>query len=64
MQSAVIFGAVGGALAVVVVAVVFIVVVTVVMAVTKRRKPNCQDATRKGTCSSRDSSRDDSINKL
>ena len=57
VPSAVIFGAVGGALAVVAVAIVLIVVVTVVMIVTKGRKPNYQDATGKGTHtpSSRDS---------
>ena len=47
MQSAAIFGAVGGTLgAVVSVAVVLIVVVTAVMIVTKKRKPN---ATKQGT---------------
>ena len=59
VQSAAIFGAVGGALgAVVSVAVVLIVLVTAVMIVTKKRKPNHQDATEKGTshvCRSRDS---------
>ena len=51
VQSGAIFGAVGGALAVLVVAVAIalIVMVTVVMIVTKRRKPNHQDATGKGT---------------
>ena len=50
VQSAAVFGAVGGALAVVMVAMVLIVVVTVVMIATKRRKPNHhdQDATGKG----------------
>ena len=47
MQSAAIFGAVGGTLgAVVSVAVVLIVVVTAVMIVTKKQKPN---ATNQGT---------------
>ena len=52
MPSAVIFGAVGGALAVVIIAVVLIVVVTMVMTMTKGRKPQYQDANGKGTCSS------------
>ena len=47
MQSAAIFGAVGGAMgAVVSIAVVLIVVVTAVMIVTKKQKPN---ATKQGT---------------
>ena len=50
MQSAAVFGAVGGAQAVVMVAIVLIVVVTAVMIVTKRRKSNHQDAAGKGTC--------------
>ena len=50
VQSAAVFGAVGGALAVVAVAIVLIVVVTAVMIVTKRRKSNYQDAAGKGTC--------------
>ena len=50
VQSAAVFGAVGGALAVVMVAIVLIVVVTAVMIVTKRRKSNHQDAAGKGTC--------------
>ena len=50
VQSAAVFGAVGGALAVVMVAIVLIVVVTAVMIVTKRRKSNHQDATGEGTC--------------
>ena len=49
-QSATVFGAVGGALAVVMANIVLIVVVTVVMIATKRRKPNYPDATGKGTC--------------
>ena len=50
VQSAAIFGAVGGALgAVVSVAVVLIVVVTVVVIVTKKRKPNHLNATEQGT---------------
>ena len=51
VQSAAVFGAVGGVLAVLVVAVaiVLIVMVTMVMIVTKRKKPNHQDATGKGT---------------
>jgi hypothetical protein len=49
VQSAAIFGAVGGALAAVVgVAVVLIVVVAAVMIVTKKRKPNHQNATEQG----------------
>ena len=58
MQNAVLFGAVGGALAVVIGGIVLIVVVTVAVLVTKRRKPQYQDATGKGTCTaarSRDS---------
>ena len=50
VQSAAVFGAVGGALSVVMVAIVLIVVVTAVMIVTKRRKSNHQDAAGKGTC--------------
>ena len=50
VQSAAVFGAVGGALAVVMVAIVLIVVVTAVMIVTRRRKSNHQDAAGKGTC--------------
>ena len=50
MQSAAIFGAVGGILgAVVSVAVVLIVVVTAVMIVMKKRKPNHLDETKQGT---------------
>ena len=60
VQSAAIFGAVGGVLgAVVSVAVVLIVVVTAVVIVTKKRKPNQLDATEQGTshvCRFRDSS--------
>ncbi len=69
MQSAAIFGAVGAALAAVVgVAVVLIVVVAAVMIVTKKRKPNHQDATGQGTshahCKSRDSNHIDAIVKF
>ena len=49
MQNAVLFGAVGGALAVVIGGIVLIVVVTMAVLVTKRRKPQYQDATGKGT---------------
>ena len=48
VQIAVVFGAIGGALAMVAVAIVLIVVVTMVMIAAKRRKPNHQDATGKG----------------
>ena len=64
MPSAVIFGAVAGALGVVVVAIVFIVVVTAVIKATKRRKPQYQDVAGKGMYTSRDSSYDDSNNKI
>ena len=51
MQSVIIFGSVGGALAMVVGGIVLIVIVTVVVLVTKRRKPKYQDANGKGTMS-------------
>ena len=49
VQNTVLFGSVGGALAVVIGGIVLIVVVTVAVLVTKRRKSQYQDATGKGT---------------
>ena len=65
MTNTVIFGAVAGALGVVVVAIiVFIVMATAVIKATKRRKPQYQNAAGKGMYTSRDSSYDDSNNKV